>query len=119
MKHWIRVGWLAMRALMRSVRMAGITCRAVVQVSVYTLVVIVCFRIRVTNDTTEDSVVAWRCVTIRTLIPCIFMASTVNGEIHAVVIPVGRNPGCFAVAILAGSRKTCRNVVWIVGLVVI
>ena len=66
--------------------MAGKTCAALINVSVYVFVVIGQFCriiVFVAVNTTECTKVAWRQMAVGTTVPLAIMLTTVNGEVHA------------------------------------
>ena len=82
------------RAARRVTRQAG---RAVVTKTVYAVVLVGRFRIRMAGRTGEFRIIRRIGMAVRALVPLSFVFAAVNGEIHPVVVESGRRPGRFAV----------------------
>ena len=102
--------------------MAGKTCAALINVSVYIFVVIGQFCriiVFVAVNTTECTKVARRQMAVGTTVPLAIMLTTVNGEVHAVMVECRWRPGIHRMAGLTVGREACTEVIGIVGAVVI
>ena len=70
-------------------------------------------------NTTKRHEIARNCVAFITSSPFILVFSTVNREIHVVVIKRRRYPGIFIMATLTISREACKQVIGIICTVII
>jgi hypothetical protein len=90
-------------------RVTGQAGRAVKRVAIYTIVLVVCFGVRVAGDTSEHRIIRSIGVAVNTFTPLARMFTAVNGEILPIVVKGGRLPGIFAVAArtIGGKLKLC------------
>lgn len=101
--------------------MAGKTCTALINVSVYVFVVIGQFCriiVFVAVNTTECTKVARRQMAVGATVPLAIMLTTVNGEVHAVMIKCRWRPGIHRMTGLTVRREACAEVIGIIGAVV-
>ena len=70
-------------------------------------------------DTAEKGKIPRSGMTINALIPFAVMSATVYGEIILIVVPGGRIPGVRGMTILTRGRKLSRNVIRVIGGVII
>lgn len=70
-------------------------------------------------NTTEHREVARRRMTIDTVVPFSVVGTTVDREVHIIVIKGSRRPSRLAVAGFAGSREARTDVVGVVGRIIV
>lgn len=70
-------------------------------------------------NTAKQGEIPGRRMAFYTFIPFVVVVSTVNGEVLLIVIPGGRRPAIFGMAIYTGRRESGRLVIWIAGSVII
>lgn len=94
-----------------------VTCqaqRAVVCIAAYTLVLIVCFGIRVASNTGVNGEIIRIDVAIYTLIPCTLVIAAIDWEVLYVMVEICRNPGSFCMTAGTIGAKAYRIMGWIV-----
>lgn len=99
-------------------RVASQTCRAVVRITIYAIMLVVGFGIRVAGGAREYGIIGGIRVAVDTLCPFSFVLPAVDGEILPIVVKGGRHPGIFIMAGCTIHRKLQSSVIG-VGCVVI
>lgn len=101
--------------------MAGVTCRALIDVSRHALVLVVHILLvmLVTENTLENLVVIGIHMAIRTNAPLSLMLAGIDREVLRVVIPGGLSPVNGIMAVFTRGGKSRRQVIGIGGIVII
>jgi hypothetical protein len=99
--------------------MTWITSRAVVLITRHFTVVVVSIRVCMAIEAIKYCIVIRVRMTLRALIPLAFMLSTINREVHPVVIECGWDPFALSMTRNAVCRKLSWLMIWIRGGVII
>jgi hypothetical protein len=106
-------------ALILSVRMTRQAGAAVILIPVYLFVFFVRFSCGMTCDASKYGIVVWVGMALAALVPFILVLSTVNREVHIIMIPGGWHPRILIMTQRTICWKLSRLMIRIIGLIIL